>query len=308
MQRDVYLGWMRRGNTGRKTHSDQLSRIRRLESAFGDLDAAFDADGMFGVLRALRYSKADATNHKALPTGIVSDGEPAKTMATLRHAANQYLKFKAETSVSKPFALRMDMSPLRTPKNVPYRSLKPTGYWLFSANPSMWNVNAWAREREDKLLYYVGKDDRTLVQVGDLVLIKRNVWRGERSDGVSQLERSARGQTLEVKERTSKYIERGPDGARVKEVRGHRCQICLALGLDPVAFQNPLGVGYSEAHHVMPVAYRVPGSLAPTNIMVLCPNHHRQAHYGRFEVLKTTEEDWLVRVDDNELTIEKTRL
>jgi predicted HNH restriction endonuclease len=88
----------------------------------------------------------------------------------------------------------------------------------------------------------------------------------------------------EVKERVSKYIERGSVGNRVKKELGFRCQVCEALGQQPLGFLKKNGEHYVEAHHVMPVSALQEGSLAASNIMVVCANHHRQMHYGTLEV------------------------
>lgn len=88
----------------------------------------------------------------------------------------------------------------------------------------------------------------------------------------------------EVKERQSRYIERGPVGAKVKKLNEFKCQICEALGRAPFAFKKPSGEPYVEAHHVMPVSKLEKGSLHATNIMTVCANHHRQLHFGGVEV------------------------
>ncbi len=84
----------------------------------------------------------------------------------------------------------------------------------------------------------------------------------------------------EVKERVSKTIERGPVGSLLKKATGFKCQLCVALGLPSTGFLKPNGEPYVEAHHVMPVAKKEVGSLAASNVMILCANHHRQMHYG----------------------------
>lgn len=88
----------------------------------------------------------------------------------------------------------------------------------------------------------------------------------------------------EVKERQSRYIERGPAGAKVKKLNKFKCQICEALGRNPHAFEKPNGEPYVEAHHVMPVSKLKKGSLNAANIMTVCANHHRQLHFGGVEV------------------------
>lgn len=127
-------------------------------------------------------------------------------------------------------------------------------------------------------------------------------------EGVRSLERKAVSLDPKRKERISRAIERGLIGGRVKEARKYRCQICEALGRDPIPFVKNGGIPYAEAHHVHPVSLMLAGSLADTNIMVLCPNHHRQAHFGRFSVEDHRENEWLVKLDDQPLTIPRTTL
>lgn len=128
------------------------------------------------------------------------------------------------------------------------------------------------------------------------------------SEGVLRLERMAKDLDPVSKEKVSRHIERGPMGQRVKEKRLHRCQLCEALGLQPVAFIKKDGAPYAEAHHVQPVSLMLAGSLAATNIMVLCPNHHRQAHYGSFKVVEHLPSEWLVELDGMEFTLPQTVL
>jgi predicted HNH restriction endonuclease len=91
----------------------------------------------------------------------------------------------------------------------------------------------------------------------------------------------------EVKERLSKTIERGQIGALVKQLMGFKCQLCEALGHNPVGFLKRSGEPYIEAHHVMPVSTKEVGSLSASNVMTLCANHHRQMHYGGIDVTIT---------------------
>lgn len=99
-------------------------------------------------------------------------------------------------------------------------------------------------------------------------------------DRLAELEQKYLNASPEVKTRTSKAIERGPIGAAVKKATGFGCQLCAALGLNPVGFLKSNGDPYVEAHHVMPVSRKEVGSLSASNIMTVCANHHRQLHYG----------------------------
>lgn len=104
---------------------------------------------------------------------------------------------------------------------------------------------------------------------------------------LADIEAKYRSASPEAKERVSRTIERGPVGALVKKANGYRCQVCEALGLDPIGFRKSSGEPYVEAHHVMPVSRGEIGSLAASNILTACPNHHRQLHFGQVEVCIT---------------------
>ena len=104
---------------------------------------------------------------------------------------------------------------------------------------------------------------------------------------LSELERWYISASPEVRKRVSNAIERGPIGVLVKKANGYKCQLCAALGRDPFGFKKPDGEHYVEAHHVMPVSKKQVGSLTASNIMTVCPNHHRQLHYGGVEVVIT---------------------
>ncbi|WP_282950384.1 MULTISPECIES: EVE domain-containing protein [unclassified Sphingopyxis] len=407
---EAYRAWLNTLPITDKTIGNQLSRIHRLEKAFGDIDAAFDADGMASVLLRLEYSAGDAAAKKPLPNGIVSKGKPVGTMSTLRHAANKYRTFRLQhgASVSAP-ALPTQFVPIAKPKAAPGRGLKPTGFWIFQANPKRWKADDWLASGETSLLYFVSKDDRDLIQVGDLGVVRRTARRGKpaailalvevveatsfrpepdpkffvdsalgaepdyrvrlerlaifdepviapslpgepafdllqkglqrtttpfpgeafahlaghagfvpldlatarasRSPQVlKDLQAAAKSAPPEMREVVSRRIERGPIGDKVKAARGHRCQVCEALGRDPIAFYKSGGEPYAEAHHVILVSTMIAGVLDATNVMVLCPNHHRQAHYGAFEIVSADEAAWTIRVDGHELIIPQTAI
>jgi predicted HNH restriction endonuclease len=104
------------------------------------------------------------------------------------------------------------------------------------------------------------------------------------TSALTALQRKYLHASPEVKERVSKYIERGSIGSRVKRELGFKCQVCEALGGEPIGFKKKNGEPYVEAHHVMPVSELQIGSLAASNVMVVCANHHRQMHYGGIDV------------------------
>ena len=107
---------------------------------------------------------------------------------------------------------------------------------------------------------------------------------------IAEMERQALGETPKAKLKTGVTIERGPIASVVKKANAYKCQVCEALGANPFSFLKRNGVPYVEAHHVTPVSEMQIGSLAASNIMTLCANHHRQMHYGdvSVEILETS--------------------
>lgn len=408
MQEDAYRAWLGTLPIVDKTAGNQTSRVNRLEAAFGDLDSAFDLDGMAAVIAALQYSRANAKANKPLPAGIVSDAEYYRTMATLRHAAVKYRTFRLAQAANQPAVIIPEsFAPLTSPKPAEGRSIKPTGFWIVQANTKRWDADAWAASQESSLLYYVSKQDRDLFQIGDLGVIRRTARSGAPAAIVALVEvveatalqgepdpkffvdpvlgakpecrvrverlatfdepviaktlpeddvfallrhglqwattplpaaafahlakfadftpldltaiRGLRSQAglaslqamvpaLPPKRRAiiSHRIERGPVGDKVKAARQHCCQVCEALGREPIAFVKIGGVPYAEAHHVILVSTMQAGVLDATNVMVLCPNHHRQAHYGAFVIVEATGAGWTIKIDGETLFIAQT--
>lgn len=92
-----------------------------------------------------------------------------------------------------------------------------------------------------------------------------------------------------VRERISRYVERGPVGDLVKAANRYHCQICVELGLSGLGFPRIGDVPFVEAHHVVPVSSLEEDVLGPSNVIAVCPNHHRQLHFGG--VVATDEGD-----------------
>jgi hypothetical protein len=106
--------------------------------------------------------------------------------------------------------------------------------------------------------------------------------------------RTVRAAAPVVRERLSRYVERGCVGDMVKGASNYRCQICEALRLPAVGFLKFDGTPFAEAHHVVPVSTLEDDVLGPENVIVVCPNHHRQLHLGG---VVTTDEGAFFRFD-----------
>lgn len=134
-----------------------------------------------------------------------------------------------------------------------------------------------------------------------------NAERDVASNKLSELEKKYLHASPEVKERLGRTIERGSVGKYVKAANGYKCQLCEALGHEPLGFRKRNGQHYVEAHHVMPVSDRQVGSLSASNILTACANHHRQMHYGEVSVA-ITERHFEITVDGVQLQIPRSAI
>lgn len=77
------------------------------------------------------------------------------------------------------------------------------------------------------------------------------------------------------REITTTVRDRDPEVRRfaLRRARG-KCQLCGSSG-----FQLPDGSTFLETHHVIPLSEN--GADSASNVVALCPNHHREAHHGR---------------------------
>jgi hypothetical protein len=119
---------------------------------------------------------------------------------------------------------------------------------------------------------------------------------------LAELEKKYLNASPKTKERLSRLIERGKVGALVKKLMGFQCQLCAALGNNPLGFLKTTGEPYVEAHHVMPVSTMEVGSLSASNVMTVCANHHRQMHYGEVDVT-IGPKAFEIAIDGRSLTI-----
>ena len=88
---------------------------------------------------------------------------------------------------------------------------------------------------------------------------------------------------------------------------GYKCLICKGLGQNPHGFKKPNGEYYIEAHHVTPVSSLEKGTLAISNIITVCANHHRQLHYGNSELMENIEDKFVFKIDGQRVEVRKLR-
>lgn len=83
--------------------------------------------------------------------------------------------------------------------------------------------------------------------------------------------------------------------AQIKFIRNYECQICSLYIL------KSNGKKYIEAAHIIPKAQK--GQEVPSNILLLCPNHHKEFDFGLREILLHDDSKIQFRLNDIEHTI-----
>lgn len=77
-----------------KASASRLTRARRVEKAFGDLDEHYNRDRLDSVVTSLAYSTEDEQFGKKPPKGITIDGNARKGLASLKNAVLVYRAFR----------------------------------------------------------------------------------------------------------------------------------------------------------------------------------------------------------------------
>jgi len=109
-------------------------------------------------------------------------------------------------------------------------------------------------------------------QTSGLTTLKRGIRGGGFSD---QFTEDFQGSdVVERVDKTGKAFVRNPEVRRIAlERAGGRCEHCGQVG-----FRMNNGTVFLETHHIVPLSEGGPDTT--DNVAAICPNHHREAHYG----------------------------
>lgn len=81
----------------------------------------------------------------------------------------------------------------------------------------------------------------------------------------------------------------------LKEIRGYKCQLC---GFSILKKKGGL---YIEASHIIPKHKK--GSELPENILILCPNHHKEFDWGNKKIIEKTKDKIIFELNGNRYEI-----
>jgi hypothetical protein len=123
---------------------------------------------------------------------------------------------------------------------------------------------------------------------------------------LKQLDKKYAFASPQVRLALSKRIERGKVGEYVKKLNNYECQVCRSLGISLVGFKlRDSEINFVEAHHVHEVHTQEEGSLQSNNIIVVCPMHHRQIHFGKVELKAENTEVFIFIFDGVEVKVKR---
>ena len=130
----------------------------------------------------------------------------------------------------------------------------------------------------------------------------------EYSDPITVLkEFNNRFATLSPKERAKKiqnHLDRGTAAAKaLKSLLGAKCQICGWSG-----FIKKGGGAFIEAHHIVQLYEQKEGSLCTENVILVCPNCHREIHHGKNININTTGELIEISLSSQRVSIHKNTI
>lgn len=99
----------------------------------------------------------------------------------------------------------------------------------------------------------------------------------------------------QVEIRSKTYRRDNRTIVQLKIVRGYKCQMCGSTII------KSDGSYYIEAAHITPKSKK--GNELPSNILILCPNHHKEFDLGKKEILRRDVSTLKIRLNEKEYSI-----
>lgn len=120
--------------------------------------------------------------------------------------------------------------------------------------------------------------DQASKDVGEQEELSKIVARQDKEQVIRELKAIKPESPEIITVKGKKYNRDNKTIAQLKFVRDYKCQICGSYIL------KKDGSFYVEAAHILRKSHR--GSETPENILILCPNHHKEFDLGRREIIE----------------------
>ena len=91
-----YPDWLREAVPTDSTFRTKLSELRRVEAAYGDLDALYDDDELASLIDELSYSSDDTRRNRPNPSRLEITGDLRNNLASYKSAVTKYQRFRQD--------------------------------------------------------------------------------------------------------------------------------------------------------------------------------------------------------------------
>ncbi len=117
MREEAFRGWLAARNIDAGTLSTRMSYLRRLVAHYGDLDAAWAADGFRGLTADLSYSTEDRRAGRPNPSRLDISGDLYNNLSSYRSHLNSYRQFVDGAAAGEPAAAAAEVEPPLPPSD-----------------------------------------------------------------------------------------------------------------------------------------------------------------------------------------------
>ncbi|MDE6508632.1 MAG: hypothetical protein K2K99_00300 [Muribaculaceae bacterium] len=96
MKHDAFEKWLKKNNPydhQKGTIRSILSRVKRIESSYGNIDTIYETDKCCHLFEDFAYTSEDSKEGKPNPSKILIKGNIREGLASIRSALNQYILF-----------------------------------------------------------------------------------------------------------------------------------------------------------------------------------------------------------------------
>jgi len=93
MRETEYRQWLALQGREPSTQNTSVSVVRRIETAYGDLEQEFALSGLESIFAELAYSKSDQKNNEPNPSKVLIDGDIYNGLSSVRTHLNYYRRF-----------------------------------------------------------------------------------------------------------------------------------------------------------------------------------------------------------------------
>ena len=94
-----YSEWLRRAVPTDATWRTKLSELRRIESAYGDVDALYDGDELQSLIDTLTYGADDERRNAPNPSRLQISGNLRNNLASYKSAVQKYARFRQDVEL-----------------------------------------------------------------------------------------------------------------------------------------------------------------------------------------------------------------